>query len=80
MAADFKKAVDELCEGISHAQLAKALRVSVATVRQARLPAGAKAHRSPPAGWKKRVSLLAEQRAERLQRLAKSLQGAKYDV
>lgn len=73
---DFKKATDILCGGISHSDLANALGVSVPLVRQARLDAAAKAHRSPPEGWEKAVAKLAEREAERLSRLAATLKGA----
>jgi hypothetical protein len=74
MPEDFKKATDGLLAGISHAELAAALKVSVPTVRLARLDVSAKAHRSAPEGWEKTVAALAEREAKRLQRLAKSLQ------
>ena len=70
---DFKKATDELLATFSHEELAAALGVSVPTVRQARLDPSAKARRSPPEGWQRKVRRLAEQRAERLQRLAQRL-------
>jgi hypothetical protein len=74
MPEDFRKATDGLLAGISHAELAAALKVSVPTVRQARLDESAKAHRNAPEGWKSVVANLAEREANRLQRLAKSLQ------
>ena len=74
---DFKKATDELLATFSHDELAIALGVSVPTVRQARLGSSAKAHRKPPDGWQKTVRRLAEERAERLQRLAEKLQAPK---
>ena len=73
---DFKKATDELLAGISHEELAKALGVSVPTIRQARLPEGAKARRSPPIGWEQPVAKMAKQRAERLKRLVERLGSA----
>jgi len=72
---DFKKATDELLAGISHEELAEALGVSVATVRQARLTESAKAHRSPPEGWERVVHRMAKERARRLERLAARFQG-----
>ena len=45
---DFKKATEELMAGMTREQIAEALGVSEATVRQARLEAGTKAHRNPP--------------------------------
>lgn len=67
---DFKRATDLLCEAVTHSELADALGVSLATVRQARLSMEANAHRSPPDGWQSVVVRLAERRAARLQRLA----------
>lgn len=72
---DFKKATDVLCGGITHADLAKALGVSVPLVRQARLDQAAKAHRTAPEGWQKVVARLAEREAERLSRLAQQVAG-----
>src|SRR5580704_4572086 len=74
---NFKKILAELCEPISHADVAKTLNCSVATVRQARLEPSARARRSPPEGWEGRMASLAAQRAERLQRLAERLRQAK---
>lgn len=73
MSKDFRKATDELFAVISHDELAKALGCSVATVRQARMDASAKAHRKPPEGWEKVVAKLAEGRAGALGRLASKL-------
>jgi hypothetical protein len=73
---NFRKATDELLASISHEELAKALGVSVATVRQARLGDDAKAHRSPPEGWEGRVLKLAEMQADRLRRLAAKLRSS----
>ena len=70
---DFKKATEELMAGMTRGQIAEALGVSEATVRQARLDESANAHRNPPAGWEAKVAKLARQRAERLSRLAERL-------
>jgi hypothetical protein len=70
---DFKKATDALFDRIDHADLAKALGVSVPLIRQARLDPGAIAHRSPPEGWERAVMRLARERAERLSLLAERL-------
>jgi len=73
MAISFRKATDELFDGISHQDLADALGLSVATVRQARLEEGAKARRTPPGGWEAVVRRLAERKAQHFQRLAEKL-------
>ncbi len=61
----FKEATDILFEHADHAELAKALGVSVASVRQARLNPDAKAHRAPPKEWSYAVIRLAEQQIMR---------------
>lgn len=76
MSDDFRKATDELLSGITHDELAQALGVSVATVRQARLAETAKAHRSPPEGWQAGVLLLAKERIGHFQRLVGRLEAA----
>jgi hypothetical protein len=70
---NFKEATDTLFNGISHAELAKELGVSVASIRQARLRSDADAHRSPPPGWEKAVIQLAAVRIQAYQKLIKSL-------
>ena len=70
---DFKKATEELMAGMTRGQIAEALGVSEATVRQARLDESANAHRNPPGGWEAKVAKLAKHRAERLARLAERL-------
>jgi transposase len=70
---DFREATENLCAGVSHEELAKALGVSVATVRQARLRPDAKAHRSPPGHWKAAVIRLAEKRVSQYRRLLSQL-------
>ncbi len=70
---DFKKATEELMAGMTRGQIAEALGVSEATVRQARLDESANAHRNPPEGWEGKVAKLAKQRADRLARLAERL-------
>jgi hypothetical protein len=73
---DFKKATEELMAGMTRGEIAEALGVSEATVRQARLDETANAHRNPPGGWEAKVAKLARQRAERLARLADRLAAA----
>jgi hypothetical protein len=69
----FKKITDDLFTAITHSDLAEALGVSVATIRQARLDDESKAHRSPPQGWEKAALRLAEDREKHFQRLAQRL-------
>lgn len=73
MPYDFKKATSELTAGISHLELAKALAVSIPSVRQARLDPSAKAYRSAPGEWQTVLADLAEKEANRLLKLAKTL-------
>jgi|HubBroStandDraft_5_1064220.scaffolds.fasta_scaffold02831_7 hypothetical protein len=73
MVAKFRESTDELLNGIPDDEIAEALGCSVALVRQARLREGAKARRSPPAGWEIVCAKLAEQKAMRLNRLAAKL-------
>jgi NADH/NAD ratio-sensing transcriptional regulator Rex len=70
---DFKEATESLCAGISHEELAAALGVSIATVRQARLRPSAKAHRSAPSDWKIAVARLAAKRVSQYNRLIEKL-------
>jgi hypothetical protein len=66
---NFRNATDSLFDTVSHADLAKALGVSVPSIRQARLAEGSKARRSPPDGWERAVISLAERRIRRYQML-----------
>jgi hypothetical protein len=70
---NFKEATDGLFDRISHEELAEALGVSVASIRQARLSPNAKAHREPPERWKAAVIRLAQKRAAHYKRLADNL-------
>ena len=49
---DFREATDGLFARIDHEELAKALGVSVASIRQARLRDDAQAYRQPPGEWR----------------------------
>ena len=77
MSFGFKKATDELLWTFSHSELAAALGVSIATVRQARLDQGARAHRKAPEEWESVVARLAKERGTRLLRLSEALKGGK---
>lgn len=71
---DFREAIDRLGERITHEQAARALGVSVASVRQYRLPMEANAHRSAPNGWAKVLAHLARNRIRELSQLAEELE------
>lgn len=71
---NFREALDQLGERVTHDEVAEALGVSVASVRQYRLGEGAKAHRCPPAGWPEVLSRLARARGEELINLADALE------
>ena len=66
---DFREATNVIFARIGHDELAAALSVSVAAIRQARLRPDAAAHRSAPQGWEKAAAGLASARIEELQRL-----------
>ena len=74
---DFREALDKLGERVTHEEVASALGVSVASVRQYRLSADARAHRSPPSGWPEVLSKLARERGEELIGLAEALKSVK---
>lgn len=71
---DFKEATDGLFDRIDHAELAEALGVSVALIRQARLNPKARAFRSPPAGWEAAALRVAKRRLTSYQRLVERLE------
>jgi hypothetical protein len=70
---DFRQATNELFAKVDHEDLARALGVSVASIRQARLREDANAHRSPPGEWRNAVIRLAEEKADRYRRLVDEL-------
>jgi hypothetical protein len=72
----FKNATDRLFSRIDHKDLAKALGVSIASIRQARLRPDAKAHRSPPPDWESALLRLAEERALHFRKLIEEIRGA----
>jgi len=74
---NFKEATDRLFSRVDHEDLAKALGVSVALIRQARLKPEASAHRSPPADWESTVLRLAEERVSYFKKLIKQIRGSK---
>ena len=77
---NFKQATDELFDRVDHAELAKALGVSVASIRQARLSPQAKAFREPPKNWSESVVKLAERRVAQYRKLIDRLrQSATHD-
>jgi hypothetical protein len=71
---DFREAIDQLGDRITHEQVAAALGVSVPSVRQYRLSPSAKAFRSAPAGWQKVFAGLARARVAELAALADRLE------
>jgi hypothetical protein len=72
----FKKATDRLFYRVDHEDLATALKVSVASIRQARLSPDALAHRSPPPDWENAVLRLAEERVLHFRKLIAELRGS----
>jgi hypothetical protein len=72
---EFREAAQLLGEQITTAQMAEALGVSEASVRQARLIEGAAGYRRPPEGWQKALAKMARERGKELERLAAQLEG-----
>lgn len=72
----YKKATDRLFARVGHGDLAKALGVSVASIRQARLSPTALAHRSPPPDWEDAVLRLAEERVSHFRELIEEIRGS----
>jgi hypothetical protein len=70
---DFRKATDGLCAKVDHEDVARALGVSLQTIRQARLQPDTKSHRSPPGGWRDAVIRLAEEKVSHYRRLIEEL-------
>ena len=69
----FHEAVDALCTPLTHQDVAKALGVSVQTVRQARLNEVSDAFRAPPKNWKTAIIRLAESRVLHYRKLIERL-------
>jgi hypothetical protein len=69
----FREATDELC--LSGRELSKIFDIPVQSVKQARLDPRAKGYRSPPAGWERVLAKLAREKGEKLEWLAKELEG-----
>lgn len=72
----FNEATDRLFSRIDHKDLAKALGVSVASIRQARLKPDASAHRSPPPEWESIVLRLAEERVWHFRKLIEEIRNS----
>jgi len=70
---DFRKATDELCAPSNHQHIAKALGVSVQSIRQARLKDETKGYRQPPDKWKSALAALAEKRVAEYRQLIETL-------
>jgi|tagenome__1003787_1003787.scaffolds.fasta_scaffold20653457_2 hypothetical protein len=74
---DFREATDGLFDRVDHDDLAKALGVSIAAIRQARLRPEAAAHRQPPEDWENAVIRLAEERVWHYRKLIESVRQSK---
>jgi hypothetical protein len=72
----FPEAVNALCSPVTHQDVAKALGVSVQTVRQARLNENSDAFRAPPKNWKAAIIRLAEGRVSYYRKLIEQLKRA----
>jgi hypothetical protein len=73
---NFKEATDGLFDRISHEELAQALGISVASIRQARLDPKAKAYRQPPENWVGAIIQLAEGRVWHYRKLIEQVRKA----
>lgn len=73
---NFREATDSLVSRIDHEGLAKALGVSVASIRQARLKPEASAHRSPPPDWESVAIRLAEERVFHFRKLIEEIRNS----
>jgi len=71
----FKEATDGLFDRVGHADLAEAMGISVASIRQARLDPTAKAYREPPPNWEDTVIRLAEKRVWHYRQLIEQVRG-----
>jgi hypothetical protein len=69
----FREAIDALCTCLNHQDVAKALGVSVQTVRQARLKEDSDGFRAPPRNWERAVIRLAEARVSHYHKLLEKL-------
>jgi hypothetical protein len=76
---NFKEATDRLFDQVDHENLAQMLKISVASIRQARLAPGTLAHRPPPKHWQRAVLQLAEERVAHYQHLIEELVQATDD-
>ena len=65
----FREATDSLCSKLDHRDIARALSVSLQTIRQARLEPENAAHREAPADWEDPLIRLAEERIEHYRKL-----------
>jgi hypothetical protein len=75
---NFNEATDSLFSRIDHKDLAKALEVSIASIRQARLKPEASAHRSPPVDWESKVIRLAEERVFHFRNLIEQIRNSAH--
>ncbi len=69
----FREAIDALCACLNHQDVAKALGVSVQTVRQARLKEDSDGFRARPRNWERAVIRLAEARVSHYRKLIEKL-------
>jgi len=73
---DFREATDGLCGKVDHEDVARALGVSLQTIRQARLQPETKSHRSPPPGWRDAVIRLAQEKVRHYRQLIHELESS----
>jgi hypothetical protein len=76
---DFREATDSLCTKVDHTDLAKALGVSIQSVRQARLQPENEARRAPPREWEHTIIRLAEKQVWHYRKLIERLRHENKD-
>ncbi len=72
---DFREAMERAGRRVTTEEVARALGVSVYSVKQERLHSGSEAHRTPPQGWERVLARLARERGDELHGLAEDLEG-----
>jgi hypothetical protein len=70
---NFREAVDTLCSALNHEDVAKALGVSVQSIRQARMKEDSESFREPPKNWERALIRSAENRVSYYRRLIEKL-------
>jgi hypothetical protein len=73
-APTFKDSADKLC--LTTRELASLFGLTVQTMKQCRMKPGLRGYRAPPAGWEKKLAVIARKKGGELVKLAKALEVA----